>query len=282
MKANYEATVAKASVDTDPDAIDKFDKTRVTQARKLKIRLIADRIIATIVPLVVWQLLSDNWVGGKWISSPMRVVERIWFMANDGSLWVHTWWTFKEAIIGLFVGILIGIIFGVLLGAWKRLSEAIDPVVMGLYSLPRVSLAPLFIIWLGIGLLAKVALVASMVLFVVMFNVREGVRSVDREVVEAFRSMNASRNTMLRYVVIPSLIPWLFAAIRIGIGMALIGAVVAEMVGASRGLGWYVNWTSGIYDMDGSITALVILMFLAMVFNWVLLVLEKKLLRWRR
>jgi len=155
-------------------------------------------------------------------------------------------------------------------------------VVMGLYSLPRVSLAPLFIIWLGIGILAKVALVASMVLFVVMFNVREGVRGIDGEVVEAFRSMKASRNAMLRYVIIPSLIPWLFAAIRIGIGMALIGAVVGEMVGASRGLGWYVSWTSGIYDMAGSITALVILMILAMIFNWVLAALERRLMHWRR
>ena len=162
------------------------------------------------------------------------------------------------------------------------MSDAVDPVIMGFYSLPRVSLAPLFIIWLGIGLFAKVALVASIVLFIVLFNVREGVRGIDREVIDAFRSMNASRGAMVRYVIVPSLVPWLLAASRIGIGMALIGAVVGEMVGSARGLGWYVMHTSGVYDMAGSITALVVLMVLAMLFNGVLALLERKMLRWRR
>jgi NitT/TauT family transport system permease protein len=281
-KSETTANLAASSPDTGTIASEGFERQRAALAHKSKIRLVIDRSIAIVIPLLAWQLLSDNWVGGKWISSPSEVVERLYFMANDGSLWMHTWETLKEAIIGLVVGIAIGVVLGVVLGVWKRLSEAIDPVVMGLYSLPRVSLAPLFIIWLGIGILAKVALVASMVLFVVMFNVREGVRGIDGEVVEAFRSMKASRNAMLRYVIIPSLIPWLFAAIRIGIGMALIGAVVGEMVGASRGLGWYVSWTSGIYDMAGSITALVILMILAMIFNWVLAALERRLMHWRR
>jgi NitT/TauT family transport system permease protein len=180
------------------------------------------------------------------------------------------------------MGVGVGVVGGVVLGSWKRLSDAADPVIMGFYSLPRVSLAPLFIIWLGIGLFAKVALVASVVLFVVLFNVREGVRAIDREVVDAFRSMNASRTAMVRYVVVPSLVPWLLAAIRIGIGMALIGAVVAEMVGSARGLGWYVMHTSGVYDITGSITALVVLMLLAMIFNAVLARVERQMLHWRR
>src|SRR6185437_2760165 len=175
-----------------------------------------------------------------------------------------------------------GLVLGVALGWSKRLSDAVDPIVMGFYSLPRVSLAPLFIIWLGIGLLAKVALVASVVLFVVLFNVREGMRNVDRDIVEAFRSMNASRSAMVRHVVVPSLVPWIFASIRIGIGMALIGAVVAELIGSSRGLGWYVMHSTGTYDMTGSITALVVLMILAIIFNWALAVVERRMLRWRR
>ena len=96
--------------------------------------------------------------------------------AGDGTLWIHTWETLKEALVGLVLGVVVGVVGGVVLGSWKRLSDAADPVIMGFYSLPRVSLAPLFIIWLGIGLFAKVALVASIVLFVVLFNVREGVR----------------------------------------------------------------------------------------------------------
>lgn len=259
-----------------------YDQKRATRSRKTRVTFLADRAIAIIVPLVGWQLLSDNWIGGKWISSPLGVLERLISMAGDGSLQMHTWQTLEEALVGLLCGLVLGIAMGVVLGLWKRLSDAVDPIIMGFYSLPRVSLAPLFIIWLGIGLLAKVALVASVVLFVVLFNVREGVRNIDRELVDAFRSMNASRAAMVRYVVIPSLVPWIFASIRIGIGMALIGAVVAELIGSSRGLGWYVMHSTGVYDMTGSITSLVVLMILAIIFNWILAVVEKRMLRWRR
>lgn len=259
-----------------------YDQKRAKKLRRSRMIFFADRAIAIILPLVGWQLLSDNWSGGKWISSPLGVLERLVSMARDGSIQMHTWETLKEALVGLLCGVVLGVVLGVALGLWKRLSDAVDPIVMGFYSLPRVSLAPLFIIWLGIGLLAKVALVASVVLFVVLFNVREGVRSIDRDIVAAFRSMNASRGAMVRYVIIPSLVPWIFASIRIGIGMALIGAVVAELIGSSRGLGWYVMHSTGVYDMTGSITALVVLMILAIIFNWVLAVVEKRMLSWRR
>jgi len=271
-----------ASVDDGIETGGEFEERRAALARKVRARLFIDRTVAVIIPLVAWQLLAEAWIGGKWISSPLEVAGRLWSMASDGSLRMHTWETLKEAIVGLISGVVIGVMLGVVLGVWKRLSDAVDPVIMGFYSLPRVSLAPLFIIWLGIGLFAKVALVASIVLFIVLFNVREGVRGIDREVIDAFRSMNASRGAMVRYVIVPSLVPWLLAAIRIGIGMALIGAVVGEMVGSARGLGWYVMHTSGVYDMAGSITALVVLMVLAMLFNGVLALLERKMLRWRR
>jgi len=264
------------------DSEAEYDQKRAAKSRKSRMIFFTDRAVAIILPLVGWQLLSDNWSGGKWISSPLGVLDRVASMARDGSLQMHTWQTLEEALVGLLCGVVLGVALGVALGLCKRLSDAVDPIVMGFYSLPRVSLAPLFIIWLGIGLLAKVALVVSVVLFVVLFNVREGVRNIDRDIVEAFRSMNASRGALMRYVVIPSLVPWIFASIRIGIGMALIGAVVAELIGSSRGLGWYVMHSTGVYDMTGSITALAVLMILAIIFNWVLVVAEKRMLRWRR
>jgi NitT/TauT family transport system permease protein len=267
---------------TEAHAEAEYDRRRTVAARRRRVLFYGDRIVACVVPLIGWQLLSDNWIGGKWISSPLGVVERLISMAADGSLQMHTWQTLQEALLGLICGMVLGVVIGVVLGLSRRLSDAVDPIIMGFYSLPRVSLAPLFIIWLGIGLLAKVALVASVVLFVVLFNVREGMRNIDRDIIEAFRSMNASRTAMVRHVVIPSLVPWIFASVRIGIGMAMIGAVVAELIGSSRGLGWYVMRSTGTYDMTGSITALVVLMILAMIFNWMLSAVEARALRWRR
>ena len=254
----------------------------MTRQGWLRLRGGLDRVAALAVILIAWQLSADHWLGDKWTSSPLKIAVRLWEMAEDGELQLHTWQTFLEAATGLLAGIALGSVLGVALGVAKRISAAVDPVMMGLYSLPRVSLAPMFVIWLGIGLLAKAALVASMVLFVVMFNVREGVRNIDRDQLDGFRSMNASRLMILRHVMIPSLIPWLLAAVRIGIGMALVGAVVGELIGSSRGLGWYVSSASSTYDMTGAFTALVVLTVLAMLFNVVLSTIERKLLFWRR
>jgi NitT/TauT family transport system permease protein len=254
--------------------------TAPQQARSLLPFL--EKCLAAAVTLAVWQLAADFWVGRKWISSPIQVGERVWAMLLDGTLAMHSWQTFQEAMLGLILGTIIGALLGMLLGYYRRLSEAVDPIVMGLYSLPRVSLAPLFIIWLGIGLSAKVALCASIVLFVVLFNIREGIKTIDADLVDAFRSMNASSLQMLRYVVLPSLVPWLITSIRISIGLSLIGAVVGEMMGASKGLGWYVNYATGVYDITGSITALFVLGVMAMGFNVVVSMIEKKVLSWRK
>jgi len=270
----------KTDIDNAPTDASQFDQERKKLTAQLAKRQKIDRTLAAAVPLLFWQLAAE-FIGKKWISSPYDVGMRIWSMLLDGSLAMHSWETFREAMLGLLIGVVLGVIFGIMLGMWRRLSDAIDPVVMGLYSLPRVSLAPLFIIWLGIGLLAKVTLVASMVVFVVLFSVREGVRNIDREIIESFRSMNASKTAMIRYVITPSLMPWLMTSIRIGIGMSLVGAVVGEMIGSSRGLGWYVNHSSGVYDMTGAITALFVLMLMAMAFNGLLALIERQVLHWR-
>jgi ABC-type nitrate/sulfonate/bicarbonate transport system permease component len=131
------------------------------------------------------------------------------------------------------------------------------------------------------GLLAKVALVISVVLFLVLFTVREGVKQIDADLINAFRTMRASRAVMLRHVILPSLVPWILASVRISIGAALIGAVVGEMMGASQGLGWYVTYTSGIYDITGSITGLVVLGLMAMLLNAAVAWIERKALYWR-
>jgi len=267
---------------TTPAAKDAGADQVLPARRRAKLARLADQLIAGIAVLVLWQIAAQIGTNKRWISSPIDVAARAWDMALDGTLQMHTWQTLQEALLGLFLGLLLGTVIGLALGYWRRLSDALDPVIMGLYSLPRVSLAPLFIIWLGIGIAAKVALVVSLVAFVALYNVREGLKSIDGELVDAFRSMNASRAAMLRYVIAPSLVPWLLTATRICIGMALIGAVVGEMIGASRGLGWYVSHATNVYDITGSITALFILGILAMILNALLGLFEARVLSWRK
>jgi NitT/TauT family transport system permease protein len=167
----------------------------------------------------------------------------------------------------------------VLLGA--LLAAVLDPFLMGLNSLPRVALAPLFIIWFGIGLPSKVVLAFSLVFFPGLINTYQGVRSVDPDPIDLMRTMQASRWQIWRWVVVPSTLPWIFAGLRIGLGMSLIGAVVGELVGANRGLGYHVEASSANFDTTGVFAGLVALMAITVLLNELMKLAEARLFRWR-
>jgi NitT/TauT family transport system permease protein len=153
---------------------------------------------------------------------------------------------------------------------------------MGLYSLPRIALAPLFVIWFGIGLWSKVMLVFSLVVFVFILNTRQGLLEVDRDLLSLMRTMRASRDYIFRRVQIPSILPWLIAAFRINVGLALIGSVIGELLGSNRGLGWYVEHSGGRLDTTGVFVGLIALMVLALAINETVSFAERRLLRFQR
>jgi len=130
-----------------------------------------------------------------------------------------------------------------------------------------VALAPLFILWFGIGSISKIMMAFSMVVFIVILNTHEGLRGVDRDLVDMLRTMRASRLYILRKVLLPSIVPWIFASLRVGIGLALVGAVIGELLGANRGLGWYVEYAAGRVDIIGVFAGLVVLAMLGMTLN---------------
>jgi NitT/TauT family transport system permease protein len=197
-------------------------------------------------------------------------------------LWIHAWTTLWQAFLGLVIALPVGIALGIGLVAFPRVAATVDPYLMGLYSLPRIALAPLFVIWLGIGLASKVALVFSLVVFIFMLNTRQGLLEVDRDLINLMRTMRASRGYIFRRVQIPSIMPWLIAALRINIGMALIGSVIGELLGSNRGLGWYIEHSGGRLDTAGVFAGLIALMVLALVLNELISLIERRLLRFQR
>jgi NitT/TauT family transport system permease protein len=243
------------------------------------------RILIGITGLAVllgsWQLTSDYWVRPLWISSPWLIARRIATTLKDGTLLRNTWATSEEALIGLVIGCLGGVVIGIVLALAKPVARVVDPYLMGANSLPRVALAPFFVIWFGIGLTSKVALVVSIVLFVSLFNVRQGMESIDSDLVDVMKSMRSGRGPMLREVVVPSLLPWIMSAIKISIGMALIGAVVGEMIAADRGLGWQVSYSLTQFDMTGAMTSMVMMVVVAMILYYALGALERRVFRWK-
>jgi NitT/TauT family transport system permease protein len=199
----------------------------------------------------------------------------------SGLLVLHVWATLQAALLGLALGGVVGVGLGLLLGAYPRVAAVFDPLVMGFNSLPRVALAPLFIIWFGIGLPSKVVLAFSLVVFPVLINTYQGVRGVDRDLVDMLRTMRASPLQIARRVTIPSTLPWIFAGLRIGLGMSLIGAVVGELVGSNRGVGYYVEAAASNFDTTGVFAGLVILIVMTIALNELSKLVEGRLFRWR-
>lgn len=231
--------------------------------------------------LFVWELTATYLLGPFWISRPILIGQRLFELAVSGELVWHASMTILETVLGLLVGMLVGVPIGLALGIYRNFANIVDPFVLGLYSLPRVALAPLFIIWFGIGLFSKVMLAFSLVVFVFVLNIQEGLRNVNGELIQMMRSMNASRSYVIRKVLLPATVPWIFASLRIGIGLALIGAVISEVIGSSRGLGWYIEQSAGAFDTTGVFAALVVLIVIAMVANGLVQALERRALSWR-
>jgi NitT/TauT family transport system permease protein len=243
---------------------------------------LAGRWVLLVVLIGAWQLLGENQQTATQVSRPTLVARRIWSMLQDGSLWSNLRPTIEETLGGLAIGLVVGIALGVLMARVHSVGTLLDPYIVGINGLPRVALGPFFIVWFGIGMSSKMLLGASIVFVVVLFNAREGTASMDRDLYDALRSMRAGRLTMFRHLVLPSLMPWLLASLKIGIGLALTGAVVGELVGASAGLGWYITNSLNQVDVAGAMAALLVMALMAMVMYYIVLALESWLLRWRK
>ena len=239
------------------------------------------RLSLVVALLLIWEFSAGRLFNEFWSSRQSLIGQRLLTLIVGGEIGRHLGATVSEALFGLLLGALVGTPLGIALAKYRRAAEVVDPFVMGLYGLPRVALAPMFILWFGISLFAKVMMSFSMVVFVFILNVTEGIRTVDPDMVDLMRTMRAPKSYILRKVTLPSIIPWLMASFRIGIGLSLVGAVVGELIGANRGLGWYVLRAGGQLDTTGVFTGLLVLMLVAMIANQIIFLIERKVLHWR-
>jgi NitT/TauT family transport system permease protein len=216
-----------------------------------------------------------------WVSSPGRIVVDIVRQFMNGEVFLHIGITLYEAFVGFVTGSVLGIAAGFLLARSDELARVVDPYVTALNSLPRVALAPLFILWFGIGLTAKVVLAFSLVVFILLVNTYAGAKNVDQDLVIIARLLGASRRQVTMKIILPASIPWIFAGLRLGLAYALIGAVVGEVIVAQAGLGVRIAHAAGVFNTTGVFSALIILMVIATLLNEVMKAAEKKLLHWR-
>ncbi len=246
------------------------------------------------VPIGVWQfalglafLLAWEWGAESklldkfFFSRPSDIAARVWQWTFNGSIWEHLAVTLTEALLSFAIGALSGVVFGFLLARVPILAALLDPYLKIANSLPRVILAPIFLLWFGLGIWSKVALGVTVVFFIVFFNTYQGVREVDPFIVNNARMLGASEKQLIRHVLAPSALTWIFSSLHISIGFAMIAVVVGEYLGASKGIGYTIAQAEGAFDTTGVFAGMTILAAVVLLVGEAVSRLERRLLRWR-
>ncbi|MCM3568951.1 ABC transporter permease [Neobacillus mesonae] len=279
MNVGVANTKESSKVSNKPIALD--DEVKISPIKE-KMKLNGMRLALLVVILVVWELISGNLVDKFWISKPSDIFHALYTWFISGELLFHIGITAQEMFIGFFIGAIGGALLGFLLGRWDFAAKLLDPFIMALYSLPKVALAPLFILWFGIGIEMKIVFAAVIVFYLVFFNTYAGVKNVDQDLLDNIRLMGASERQILLKVTIPSALNWVFVGLKMSVPYALIGAVVGEITASNRGVGFLISYSAGQFDTAGTFAAILILMVMAVLLNFVLGLLEKHFLRWKQ
>lgn len=240
------------------------------------------RLAVLVVALVIWQYISGALDIAFFISKPTDVWSQLQDWVTSGYLFDNLGVTLLATLYGFVLGAVAGIVVGFVLGLITILGRLLDPFVTAVYSLPKLALAPLFVLWFGIDLQMKVVLTAVIVFFLVFWNTYAGVRETDKELVDVLRVMGAKRGDMIRKVVLPGSLTYIYVGLKLAIPYALTGAVVGELIASNHGIGFMLMSAAGAFNTAGVMAALVVLMVIATLMNTILNVTEGYVMRWKR
>jgi NitT/TauT family transport system permease protein len=241
--------------------------------------------LVTLLPaaaiLVFWQWSAGRLIKEIYVSKPTAVAQRLYELFSSGEIYPHLWTTGQELVLGYIIGVTGGILGGYALGRSPRLARIFEPYVMAFYGVPKIALAPLFIIWFGIGIWSKIALAAIMVFFLVFYNVYTGVRAVDREQINLALVMGANQRQLTYHVYFPAAAPYVILGMRMAVPYSVIGVIVGEFTSSTQGLGLFIHEASSTYDPAGVFAGIVILLAFVIVANTLASRLERRFLRWK-
>jgi NitT/TauT family transport system permease protein len=249
--------------------------------------LFALQFLVAVVVLGLWHVLATHqffdryWLDPFFFSTPSDVAARVvrWF--REGTIWRHLWITLVEALLAFAIGSLAGVLVGFWFARMPFVAAVFDPYVKMINSLPRVVLAPIFTLWLGLGIWSKVALGVTLVFFIVFFNVYQGVKEVSPAVLANARMLGMSERQLLRHVYWPSALSWMFSSLHTAVGFAVVGAVVGEYLGSAAGLGYLIQQAEGIFDVAGVFAGMFVLGVFVLAIDAIVSLVERRLLAWR-
>ncbi|MGH7302127.1 MAG: ABC transporter permease [Candidatus Rokuibacteriota bacterium] len=240
----------------------------------------AGRVVVGLACLALWQAAHLS-LGAEWISRPADIAWRVAEIAASGELMRHTAATLGEAALGFVLGGGAGILLPFALRASPRLTAALDPFFTAAMGVPKLALAPLLILWFGIGLVSKVVFVAAVVFFFLFFNVLAGVRSIDPRLASAVRVLGGREWTVTREIAWQTALPYVFSGLKVALPRAISAAVVGEFIAADRGLGYYINNARAMADPVGLFTGVTLVTALVLALDAGLERLQARSLAWR-
>ena len=251
------------------------------------LRLLLLQIGVGLGMLLVWHLVSTYPIVGDvktiqfFFSTPIDVAARIWKLFYTGVIWRHLGITLTETLLAFVIGSGAGIVIGFWFARQQRVAAVFDPYVKMANALPRVVLAPIFMLWFGLGIWSKVALGFTLVFFIVFFNVYQGVKEVSPVVLANARMLGMNERQLLRHVYWPSALSWMFSSLHTSVGFALVGAVVGEYLGSAAGLGYLIHEAEGTFDVTGVYAGMVVLSLFVILIDYGVTLAEGRLLAWR-
>ena len=244
--------------------------------------LFALRAAVLIALLGFWHLGGRfGFLDPFFFSTPIDVIVRTWTDLGSADIYRHLWVTTIETLLAFAIGTVGGIAVGFWLGLAPLASLVLDPYIKAANALPRVVLAPIFALWLGLGIWSKVALGVSLVFFIVFFNVYQGIKEVSPVVLANARMLGASRRQLMTSVYLPSALSWVFSSLHTAVGFALVGAVVGEYLGSAAGLGYRIHQAEGVFDTVGVFSGMLILTIFVIAVDAIVSLIEARFQVWR-
>lgn len=224
---------------------------------------------------------SDDSQAAFFFGEPVIILQRIWEWFAGGEIYSHLGVTLYETVMAFVIGTVAGLAVGLWLALSPVAAAVADPFIKGFNSMPRVILAPIFAVWFGLGPASKIALGFTLVFFIVFFNVYQGVREVNPNVLASVKMLGATRRQLLRYVYLPSAMSWVFSSLHTSVGMAFVAAVIGEYLGSAEGVGYLILQAETTFDMNTVMAGILVLTACALILDRIVTEVEKRLMRWQ-
>ncbi|HLI38186.1 MAG TPA: ABC transporter permease [Streptosporangiaceae bacterium] len=247
-----------------------------------RLTLIGLQALAVLVILALWQVLSGRVIATFLISDPIDVVKKLVGIIQTATMWTDISVTAQELVVGYAIGVAGGAVVGWALGMYRLSGSVFEPIINAVNGIPKIALAPVFLLWFGLGIWSKVAQASMIVFFVMFYNVYMGMRNAPEPLVNVVSVIGGSRIYILRKVIFPSLAVPIFAGLKAGVPFAMIGVIVGEFVAADKGVGYYALEATQQYDAAGLFASLVIMVVMVLIGLAIVNIFQRRALRWQQ